>query len=270
MEPAVLVVSFGTTHLDTMEKTITRTEADIAAAFPGCPLYRAFTSNMVRAKLAKVHKIHVDSVAEALARIAADGHTQAVVQPTLLIPGEEYDRLCAAVREAAGPLKTAIGRPLLDDDGDLDRVTSIFREAYPVPADTVLLAMGHGTAHGANRIYEVLAEKFRAQVGVLMRLCTVEGTPTFADAVAELTALPQRKALLAPLLLVAGEHTKSDLAGPQPGSLRSQLVQAGFQVDCALRGLGELSAVRKMYVRRVQEAMRIMTEEQKMMGSFSA
>ena len=264
MNPAILVVSFGTTHLDTLQKTIARTEADIAAAFPGCPLYRAFTSNMVRAKLAKVHKIHVDSVAEALARIAADGHTQAVVQPTLLIPGEEYDRLCAAVREAAGPLKTAIGRPLLDDDEDLDRVTSILREAYPVPADTTLLAMGHGTAHGANRIYEVLAEKFRAQEGgVLMRLCTVEGTPTFADAVAELTALPQRKALLAPLLLVAGEHTKSDLAGPQPGSLRSQLVQAGFQVDCALKGLGELSAVREMYVQRVQEAMRIMTEEQK-------
>ena len=264
MEPAVLVVSFGTTHLDTMEKTIARTEADIAAAFPGCPLYRAFTSRVVRFRLKKDHNIHVDSVEEALARIAADGYTSVAVQPTLLIPGEEYDWLCASVRAAAGGLRVSAGRPLLCDDTDLERMANILRETYPTDGDTVLLAVGHGTEHGANWLYERMAESFRFHPGAPMRLCTVEGTPSFDDAVRELIALPQRRVLLAPMLFVAGEHAKEDMAGEGEGSLRYRLVRAGFWVDCALRGLGELPAVREMYVERAREAMRKMAEEQKM------
>ena len=99
-------------------------------------------------------------------------------------------------------------------------------------------------AHRATRLY--IDE---------MRLCTVEGMPDFDSAVRELTALPQRKVLLTPLLFVDGEHAKADMAGEGEGSLRSRLVRAGFRVDCVLRGLGELPAVREMYVERAREAV---------------
>lgn len=257
MDPAILVVSFGTTHLDTLQENIARTEADIAAAFPGSSLYRAFTSKAVRFRLKKNLDVHVDSVEEAMARIAADGHTHVVVQPTLLIPGEEYDRLCAWVKEAAGPLHVSTGRPLLCGESDLEAITAILREAYPTAEDTVLLAMGHGTEHNANDLYERLAVKFRAQGGAPMRLCTVEGKPSFADAVQELTSLRQRKVLLVPLLFVAGEHAKEDMAGEEPGSLRSILAAAGFHVSCAVHGLGQLQPVRDLYVRRGLEAGRV-------------
>lgn len=254
MNPAILVVSFGTTHPDALQENIARTEADIAAAFPDSSLYRAFTSKVVRFRLKKDQNIHVDSVEEALVRIAADGHTHVVVQPTLLIPGDEYDRLRAWVKEAAGPLHVSIGRPLLCGESDLDAITAILREAYPTPEDTVLLAMGHGTEHTANDLYERLAATFRGQDGATMRLCTVEGTPTFIDAVQELAALSQRKVLLVPLLLVAGEHAKEDMAGETSKSLRSLLVKEGFQVSCIVRGLGHIQSVRDLYVQRAQEA----------------
>ena len=254
MDPAILVVSFGTTHLDTLQENIARTEADIAAAFPGRALYRAFTSRIVRERLQKNHGIRIDSVEEALARIAAEGYTQVAVQPALLIPGEEYDLLCTSVKASSGALRFSIGRPLLCGDGDLDKITHILREAYPTGEDTVLLVMGHGTAHSANDLYERLAEKFRTREGPPMRLCTVEGTPAFADVVKELAALPQRKALLVPLMLVAGEHAKEDMAGEGPGSLRALLAKEGFQVSCSMHGLGQLQAVREMYVRRALEA----------------
>ena len=257
MNPAILVVSFGTTHLDTLQDNIARTEADIAAAFPGSSLYRAFTSKVVRFRLKKNLGIHVDSVEEAMARIAADGHTHVVVQPTLLIPGEEYDRLYAWVKEAAGPLHVSIGRPLLGGESDLDAITAILREAYPTAEDTVLLTMGHGTEHNANDLYERLTEKFRAQDGAPMRLCTVEGKPSFADAVQELAALPQRKVLLVPLLFVAGEHAKEDMAGEGPKSLHSMLTAAGFHVSCVVRGLGQLQSVRDLYVQRALEEARV-------------
>ena len=260
MDPAILVVSFGTTHLDTLQENIARTEADIAAAFPGCALYRAFTSGIVRTRLREKLDVRVDSVEEALSRIANHGHRAVVVQPTLLIPGEEYDLLCASVREAAGELRYAIGRPLLCNGDDLDEIAGTLREMYPTGEDTVLLLMGHGTEHSANDLYEQLAEKLRAREGAPMRLCTVEGTPTFADAVAELTALSQRKALLTPLMLVAGEHAKEDMAGEGPESLRSLLVKEGFQVVCIVQGLGQLQRVRNMYVRRALEAAKTLKE----------
>ena len=90
MKTGLLVVSFGTTHLDTLEKTIAAAERDLAAAFPGVPCYRAFTSGIVRERLRSRQGLVVDSVPEALARMRGDGVERAVVQPTLLIPGSIY------------------------------------------------------------------------------------------------------------------------------------------------------------------------------------
>lgn len=253
MKTALLAVSFGTTHLDTMEKTIQAAEEAMAAFFPQYTLYRAFTSGIVRRRLRGEYGVEVDSVEEALGRIAADGFEAVIVQPTLLIPGEEFDRLRASVAAAAGSLRVCVGAPLLRDETDLDQLLRILQRAYPVEEDTVLLLMGHGTEHSANRVYLQLAEKMRA-LGGQMRLCTVEGTPSFADAAAELQAMPQRRAVLAPLLLVAGDHAKNDMAGEEPDSLRSLLERAGFTVTCRLQGLGELRPVREMLLHRIAEA----------------
>ena len=51
MNIGLLAVSFGTTHLDTLERTILAAEADLSAAFPQLPCYRAFTSAVVRRRL---------------------------------------------------------------------------------------------------------------------------------------------------------------------------------------------------------------------------
>ena len=251
MKTALLVVSFGTTHLDTLEKTIAATENPLAAAFPEYPVYRAFTSGIVRKRLKAKFDIHADSVEEAMTRIAGDGFEQVIVQPTLLIPGEEYDKLCAAIEASAGNMKVCIGKPLLCGDPDLDAIIRVLQEAYPVNDDTILLLLGHGTEHAANDIYIRLAQKMRK---LPMRLCTVEGTPSFDDAIEELTAQPQRKVQLAPMLFVAGDHAKNDMAGDEPDSLRSMLEEKGYIVSCAIQGLGELADIRNMYVEKAREA----------------
>lgn len=254
MKTALLVVSFGTTHLDTLEKTIEATERTLAAAFPAYPVYRAFTSGIVRKRLMAQSGIAVDSVEEALARISRDGFEAVLVQPTLLIPGEEYDKLCTAVRTAAGAMHVSVCNPLLSCEKDLDALLALLMQCYPAAEDTVLVLMGHGSEHPANALYLQLAEKMRADSTRALRLCTVEGTPSFEDVVNELTAMTQRSVQLAPLLLVAGDHAKNDMAGTGSESLRSRLEEKGFCVTCCLQGLGELRAVQEMYVERVRAA----------------
>ena len=242
MKTALLVVSFGTTHLDTMEKTISATEAALAAAFPECPVYRAFTSAAVRKTLEKRFDIHIDSIGEALQRITGDGYERVIVQPTLLIPGVEYDKLCAAVEASAGGLQAIVGKPLLYCEQDMDALIDALWRAYPVDEDAILLLMGHGTGHSANGLYIRMVEKMQS---LPMRLCTVEGTPSFADVAEELSALSCKKVRLAPMLFVAGDHAKNDMAGDEPDSLCSLLKARGYQVECILRGLGELTDVQR-------------------------
>lgn len=79
MKKGILVVSFGTSHLDTMEKTIQAMEEGIAEAFPEYKVYRAFTSRMILRKLKKEEGIAIDTVEEALERMAADGDRKSVV-----------------------------------------------------------------------------------------------------------------------------------------------------------------------------------------------
>ena len=253
MKLGILAVSFGTTHLDTLEKTVQAVEQDLSAAFPGAHLYRAFTSGMVRSRLKSKFDMDVDSVSEALARMRADGVERAVVQTTLLLPGEEFDLLCREVLAHAGPMKTALGLPLLWDDSDCSAIIDILRAVYPVEEDQALLLMGHGTRHAANDLYLRLSQHMEALSGQ-MALCTIEGTPTFEDAIETLKAQSKRRVRVAPLLLVAGDHAKNDMAGDAPDSLRRRLEAEGFQVACDIRGLGEIPAVRERFVRRARTA----------------
>ena len=48
---AILAVSFGTTYIDSLEKSISAVEKRFTADFPDYDVKRAFTSNIVRKKL---------------------------------------------------------------------------------------------------------------------------------------------------------------------------------------------------------------------------
>ena len=51
MKKAILVVSFGTSYLDTLEKTIENAENQIRNSFSEYDIYRAFTSHKIIKKL---------------------------------------------------------------------------------------------------------------------------------------------------------------------------------------------------------------------------
>ena len=51
MKKAILVVSFGTSYLDTLEKTIENAENQIRKSFSEYDIYRAFTSHKIIKKL---------------------------------------------------------------------------------------------------------------------------------------------------------------------------------------------------------------------------
>ena len=79
MKKAILVVSFGTSYHDTLEKTILATEEAIAQANPGWEVRRAFTSAIIMRKLLARDNLQIDSVAQAMAKLEAEGFTHVAV-----------------------------------------------------------------------------------------------------------------------------------------------------------------------------------------------
>lgn len=264
MKKALLVVSFGTTHEETRAKTIDRIEEDLAAAFPDRKLYRGWTSRMIVKRLAE-RGTQVDTLEEALARMQEDGMTDILVQPTHIMEGAENDRMLEALAEsAAGFESVRTGLPLLSSEEDLAQLARILEEEYLTDERNLLVLMGHGSAKKpeSNRIYHEMQEAFRKAGIPGAYVGTVEGTPTFEDVLEAVAGAgrsgdgeDQGRVILAPMMIVAGDHAKNDMAGEEPSSWKNQLEAAGYQTRPVLRGLGEYPAVRQMLVQHAQEAI---------------
>ena len=154
MKKGILVVSFGTSHLDTMEKTIDVIEQDIAQKFPECRVYRAFTSRMIIRKLKRTENMEVDTVEEAVKRMASDGIEDVVVQPTHIINGIENDRMMEDLMENMSCFqRIRVGKPLLSSVDDYKKSIHAVMAETELADDEMLVLMGHGTDHHANSAY---------------------------------------------------------------------------------------------------------------------
>ena len=243
MKQAILTVSFGTSIPEAERSCIRPVEEAVRRAFPEWEMRRAFTSRIIMRKM-KARGEAVDSETEALERLRADGFDSIVVAPTHIIPGEEYGRVCAA---AEG---WRISEPLLANDGDLDWMAGVLA-GVAREEGRALLMMGHGTEHAADEIYARLRERLPEDVF----LACVEGAHSLETALPALERLPERKITLAPLMLVAGDHARNDMAGNGEDSWRSVLTARGFDVRIRLQGLGALESVRQRFVEKIRKVM---------------
>ena len=257
MKQALLAVSFGTTHHDTLEKTIAAIERDLGAAFPERDLYRAFTSGMIIRRLKERDGMDIDNTAQALERLAAEGYTDVVLQSTHVMNGEERDKMMAQALPFAGRFeKLSVGAPLLTEVEDYHEVAKALDESLPAKeAGTALVYMGHGTEHHANAVYALLEYVLHDMGRTDVHIGTVEGYPGFDEVCRRLEEQGDVKhVVLLPLMVVAGDHAKNDLAGDEEDSWKMQLEAKGYAVRCILEGLGENPGIREIFVRHAREA----------------
>ena len=253
---AVLVVSFGTSYEETRKKTIDQIENDMAEAFPSYAIYRAWTSGMIRAKLLKRDGIRIYNVCEALEAMAADGIQEVIVQPTHVINGIENDQMKADVAAYADRfMRVSIGTPVLTTAEDSKYVIdAIVKELHPAK-DEALVLMGHGTEHYADAVYAALDYQFKDLEHSNIFMGTVEGYPTLESVMRLVQKAGYRHVVLAPFMIVAGDHANNDLAGDEEDSWKSVFEAAVFSVRCVLKGLGEYPDIRKLLLSHAEKAM---------------
>lgn len=246
---AVLVVSFGTTFDDTRIKNIDAIEK--AVEDKGYKVYSAFTSNMIMASLKKRGVIK-DDTNQALEKMYADGVTDVIVMPTHILFGDEYNKMRSLIDyEKFNSVK--ITKPLLADEEDAKSVLAAIYEDTEKLNNEAIILMGHGTEHFYNCVYG--ATNFIAsEMGYDdMYICTVEAYPSFEDAVNWAKRKGYKKAVLAPLMLVAGDHARNDMASHEEDSLATLLLQEGISSRSNIKGLGEYKKVLDLYIKHLEE-----------------
>lgn len=253
---AILVVSFGTSHRETMGKTIARIEEDIGRAYADCRIYRAFTSKRIIDILKKRDGLYVMSVKEAMVGMFRDGIREVIVQPTHILNGIENEAMIDEVhryKELFGSVRT--GSPLLTSTRDFHKViTGLMREPYALQKDEALIYMGHGTAHFSNTGYAALEYMFRDYGREDVFVATVEAYPALDNVIRQLRKKSYRKVILVPFMIVSGDHAVHDMAGEGDGSWKSILEKEGYEVSCSLKGLGEYKSIRDIFIRHIAEA----------------
>lgn len=262
-EKAILVVSFGTSYNDSREATIGAIENKIAEDFPLYDVKRAFTSEIIINKLKERDGLEIDTVSEAMEELLEAGYREVIVQPTHIMSGKEYDEIVEEVTPYEDKFDYLVfGKPLLSSDEDYENVINALTAEIPEISETenAVVLMGHGTEHEANVTYSNLADKLKEAGYSNVVVTTVESTPDFDDALAEVTALDSNKVYLYPFMIVAGDHANNDMAGDEEDSLKTLFKKNGFEAEPVLKGLGEYEGIREIYSEHVQAAIDSITE----------
>lgn len=258
----ILLVAFGTSVPEAAQ-AIDALKGQAEAAFPGVPVRLAYSSRIIRDKIAGEGVVR-KSPAQALADMAAEGFTEVAVQSLHAIPGREYSDI-AATAEAfqampKGIGKVTVGRPLLYSHGDIAKAAEAVLQSLPTrrKGEAVVL-MGHGTEHPANAAYAALQlALWKRDASVF--IATVEDTPGIGEIIPNLKRQGVRTVHLVPLMSVAGDHAHNDMAGPEDNSWASRLKAAGFAPKPDFKGLGSRPAVARLWIEHLQDAVQELGE----------
>ncbi|MGB5983694.1 MAG: sirohydrochlorin cobaltochelatase [Desulfobacterales bacterium] len=237
----ILLVAFGSSE-ESAQVSFENINAKVKAAYPETPVHWAYTSSIIRAKLAKQGKM-LDSPEVALAKMMEEDFTHVAVQSLHTIGGEEYHdlrRTIGAFGMTRGFQKLILGYPLLSTQEDMTRAVAAIIANIPPErkADEAVVLMGHGTHHPSNAFYAALM--FQVQLrDPNVFIGTVEGYPE-VDLIEELLLQKGiKKAYLMPFMAVAGDHAKNDMAGDEEDSWLSMLTKAGIECVSVMKGTAE-------------------------------
>lgn len=256
-ETGILLVSFGTSYRETRERNIDRLAKEIAGEYPHMPVYQAFSSGKVIDILKKRDGIRVHTVQEALQRMKQDGLRRVLVQPTHIIDGIENKKVRKCLEDYGNDFcRLVMGRVLLEKEKDYERAAAaLWQELGQEVGMGSLILMGHGTREEADQAYARLEQTFHKQGQKKVYVATVEGRDSLEKALAKLDSHPGRESkrvVLAPFMLVAGDHAVNDMAGERD-SFAVRTAAAGWEPQCILKGLAEYQGIRELYLEHLRE-----------------
>jgi len=249
----ILLVAFGSSEASA-QVSFENIDRKVKAAYPGIPVRWAYTSHIIREKLAGQGK-YLDSPAVALAKMQDEKFTHVAVQSLHTIGGEEYHdlrRTVEAFKFMGGFQRIILGYPLMATQEDMQRTVEAILKTIPGKRkkDEAVVLMGHGTHHPSNAFYGALMFQLQLKDPNIF-VGTVEGYPDVDLIKAMVIRKKIKTAYLIPFMSVAGDHAKNDMAGNEEDSWKSIFTKAGIQCIPILKGTAEFDEFVDIWVDHV-------------------
>ncbi len=251
MNRAFIIVSFGTSYIDTRKKNIDSITEMFKNKYSGFDFFNAWTSHVITRKINNMPRPN-----EMIEKLINDGYKQIFIQPTLLLPGYEYSKITKAkAKYESDYVEICVGEPLLGPKESIGEVVNILKDEYSFEKNEPVVFMGHGSKHNSNEKYQLLNDYIISSGIDNGFVATVEGTPDFDDAIEWLKQKDTKKVRLVPLMFVAGDHIKNDMLGDEEGSWKSVLENKGYEVEGIEKGLGEIKQIQEMFMNYAKEKL---------------
>lgn len=287
---AIVLAQFGTSYPSALV-AITNIQKQVQEAFPGVKLKLAFTSYIIRniwherqndKKFLKENKdipreiLYVKGPLATTADLQDEGYTTIIVQPTHIFEGEEYLGLksCVDSLDSITPIKAkykpfkkiVLGRPLFGKKGeeypyheDLEIAAKAVKADVNLARESnaALVYMGHGNKYLSTGAYIEFQETLRRMYPETpVYIGVVEGFPSLDYVVSGLIKDRIRKLVLKPLMIVAGDHARNDMAGDEEGSWKTTFKSKGIKVITVIHGLGEDSEIARIFIQHIKDVAR--------------
>ncbi len=257
---AILIVTFGTS-VPKARKVFDNFDEIVKKKFPNKKIAWAYTSNIIRKKLAK-EGIELPTVEKSLNTLAQEGARTIIVQSMHTIPGYEYHKIIKSVSRfkhdsIAKGIEIRIGKPLLSDYDDLVQTSKALLQNVPRERKSkdAVIFVGHGShCHTSDLIYIALATVLK-EMDKRAFLGTVSGHPTFDDILKWCKEADVTKAWLIPFMSIAGDHAINDMAGKEEDSWKSILKKNGIASKAVLTGTLENPEIRDIWLSHMQKAI---------------
>ncbi len=249
----ILLVAFGSSE-DSAQVSFENIDRKVKQAYPDIPVRWAYTSHIIRKKLAKEGRI-LDSPEVALAKMRDERFTHVAVASLHTIGGAEYHdlrRSVGAFKVMGGFEHVILAYPLLATQEDMERVVDAILATIPKERqkDEAVVLMGHGTHHPSNAFYAALMFQLQLKDPNIF-VGTVEGYPGLDLIQSMMLEKKIKKAFLVPFMSVAGDHAKNDMAGDEEDSWKSILTKAGIDCVPVLKGTAEFDEFVDIWVDHV-------------------
>ena len=173
-----------------------------------------------------------------------------------MINGIENDQMKADALSFRDRFSSIVfGNPLLTTEEDNQAIVRVVADEFrDMDPDTALVLMGHGTEHFANSAYSQFENMLRDLGHESTYVGTVEGFPGLDYVIRRLKIRDIKKVYVMPLMIVAGDHARNDLAGAEADSWDSILKADGFETEVIMKGLGEIDAIAELFVKHLKKA----------------
>ncbi len=256
MKTGILLAAFGTASVQG-ETTLRKFADNVREQFPNIPVRWAFTSSIMRQRLAHGSRKKSDSVGKALRKMAFERFNCVALQPLHVVPGIEYENVLQECSQAARHFRLLhTGTPLLSEGEDMKRLARALLESVPHDraGNEAVLFVGHGSQHDSATRYAALAQAVQAQDPMAF-VATMKGEVQLEHIGELFQERGVKHVWLLPLLAVIGRHALEDLAGSDPDSWRSQLQKRGFACTPVLYGMVESQSLSAIWIEHLAQAL---------------